>query len=184
MKKVAVFCGSREGNDPIFMEDAKKMGKLLANCGIELIYGGSMLGCMGAVAQGALENGGKVIGVTTKKLLNVELVHNHLTELHVVDTMHQRKAMMAERAEAFIALPGGIGTLEEWFEVFTWAQIGYHSKPCAFLNIDNYYDPLIDLFDHMIEKGFADSSYKNLIILEKEPKKLLRRIDSQLKTLH
>lgn len=109
-----------------------------------------------------MEAGGKVIGVIPEKLKNVEIAHQQLSELHVVNTMHERKALMVEYADGFIAFPGGSGTLEEWFEVFTWAQLGYHNKPCALLNINNYYTPILSLFDHMIEQGFIKSAYKDL----------------------
>lgn len=173
MKRVAIFCGSRPGNDPSYMNAASALGELLAKKGIELIYGGSRVGLMGAVANAVLDNGGKAIGVIPKKLMTIEIAHDHLSELHVVEGMHERKAMMSDLADAFIALPGGSGTLEEWFEVLTWAQIGYHQKPCCLLNINDYYTPLLSLFDHMIEQGFVLSEYKNLIIMESNPEKLI-----------
>ncbi|QGH32889.1 TIGR00730 family Rossman fold protein [Gracilibacillus salitolerans] len=176
MKRLAVYCGSSTGTDAIYVKEAKKLGQLLVRNGIDLVYGGSNVGCMGAVADGVLENGGNVIGVLPEKLKNVEIAHERLTELHVVQTMHERKAMMADYADGFIALPGGTGTLEEWFEVFTWAQIGYHKKPCALLNINNYYDPIMTLFDHMIEQGFVKPEYKELILIENDAKKLIDRL--------
>ncbi|CQR45862.1 LOG family protein YvdD [Paraliobacillus sp. PM-2] len=176
MKRLAVYCGSSEGNDPIYMKEARKLGNCLADANIGLVYGGSNVGCMGAVADGVLENGGKVIGVIPEKLKSVEIAHEKLTELHVVETMHQRKAMMAEYADGFIALPGGTGTLEEWFEVFTWAQIGYHQKPCALLNINQYYQPIMTLFDHMVEQGFVKQAYRELIVMENNPEQLIDRL--------
>lgn len=171
-----MYCGSSCGTDPIYVQEAKRLGQLLAREGIDLVYGGSNVGCMGAVADGVLESGGKAIGVIPEKLSNVEIAHDKLTKLHVVNTMHERKAMMADYADGFIALPGGTGTLEEWFEVFTWAQIGYHNKPCALLNINNYYDPIMTLFDHMIEQGFVKPAYRDLVVIENAPEKLLQRL--------
>ncbi|MBB6453664.1 hypothetical protein HNQ94_002113 [Salirhabdus euzebyi] len=176
MKTVAVYCGSSTGNDPIYMEAARALGTLLAKEGIDLVYGGATVGCMGAVADAVLEGGGKVIGVIPKKLANVEISHQTLTELHVVDTMHERKALMADYADGFIAMPGGTGTLEEWFEVFTWAQLGYHQKPCSFLNVNNYYDPIVSLFDHMIGQGFVKERYKDLILIDEDPKQLISKL--------
>ncbi|OIJ12522.1 Rossman fold protein, TIGR00730 family [Anaerobacillus alkalilacustris] len=173
MKKVAVFCGSRTGHDPKYMEAAKQLGKKLAEAKIDLVYGGSMVGCMGAVADAVMEGGGEVIGVIPKKLAKIEVAHQNLTKLHIVETMHERKAMMADLADGFIALPGGSGTMEEWFEVLTWAQIGYHKKPCSLLNINDYYTPLISFFDHMIEQGFVNKEHKQLIIVENEIDKLI-----------
>ena len=176
MKTIAVFCGSSAGNDPIYVQQAKSLGEKLVAEGINLVYGGSTVGCMGAVADAVMEAGGKVIGVIPKKLVNVELAHEHLTELHVVDTMHERKALMADYADGFIALPGGTGTLEEWFEAITWAQLGYHKKPCGLLNINSYYTPLISLFDHMIEHGFVKREYKELILIDKDPTLLIEKM--------
>lgn len=178
MKSIAVFCGSREGTDPAYMEAASNLGTLLAQENIKLIYGGSRVGLMGAVADAVIDAGGKAIGVIPKKLMTVETAHENLTELHVVEGMHERKAMMALLADAFVALPGGSGTLEEWFEVLTWAQIGYHQKPCCLLNTNNYYTPLLGLFDHMIEQGFVKKEYKELIIMETDPEKLLEKLKS------
>ncbi|MFE8700508.1 TIGR00730 family Rossman fold protein [Cytobacillus sp. FJAT-54145] len=176
MKTIAVFCGSSSGNDPIYMEEARKLGKRLVEHGLDLVYGGATVGCMGAVADAVMEAGGKAIGVIPEKLVRVEIAHNHLTELHVVKDMHERKALMAELSDGFISLPGGTGTLEEWFEVFTWSQLGYHNKPCALLNINQYYQPLYSLFDHMIEQGFVKKEYKDLILIEDDSEKLIERI--------
>lgn len=174
MRTIAVFCGSSTGNDPIYMSEARRLGRLLADHNIGLVYGGAAVGCMGAVADAVLEAGGRVIGVIPEKLADVEIAHKHLTELHVVGTMHERKAMMAELADAFITLPGGAGTMEEYFEVLTWAQIGYHTKPCALLNINGYYSPLMSLFEHMMEQGFVKERYRELIVLEEDPEVLLK----------
>ncbi|MBD8007649.1 LOG family protein [Bacillus norwichensis] len=176
MKTIAVYCGSSAGNDPIYMKEARDLGKILVDNGLNLVYGGATVGCMGAVADAVMEAGGKVIGVIPEKLKNVEIAHQQLSELHVVNTMHERKALMAEYADGFIALPGGSGTLEEWFEVFTWAQLGYHNKPCALLNINNYYTPILSLFDHMIDQGFIKSEYKDLIVINNNSKELVKEI--------
>lgn len=176
MKTIAVYCGASTGNNPIYMEQARELGEALALNGIDLVYGGATVGCMGAVADAVMEGGGKVIGVITQKLADVEIAHQQLTELHIVDTMHERKALMADYADGFIALPGGAGTLEEWFEVFTWAQLGYHTKPCALLNINSYYTPLLSLFDHMIEQGFVKEACKNVIITEDHATDLIERL--------
>ncbi|TDF95232.1 TIGR00730 family Rossman fold protein [Paenibacillus piri] len=178
MKTIAVFCGSGTGKDPIYMNEARKLGQTLAAHGLDLVYGGAVVGCMGAVADAVLESGGKVIGVIPQKLVNVEIAHNHLTELHVVETMHERKALMAQYADGFIALPGGTGTLEEWFEVFTWAQLGYHNKPCALLNINQYYTPILSLFDHMVEQGFVKGAYKDLIVTDDDSARLIDKLKS------
>ncbi|WP_314733349.1 TIGR00730 family Rossman fold protein [Anaerobacillus sp. CMMVII] len=160
------------------MEASRKLGKTLASEGIELIYGGAQVGCMGAIADAVIENGGKAIGIIPKKLMRVEIAHGSLTELHIVETMHERKAMMAELADGFIAMPGGSGTLEEWFEVLTWAQIGYHQKPCSLLNVNNYYTPLLSLFDHMIEQGFVREEYRQLILMESDPDKIVQKLQN------
>lgn len=176
MKRIAVFCGSSSGNNPAYLEAAKALGKKLAEENIEVVYGGAQVGLMGAVANSAMKAGGKVIGVIPKKLVTKEIAHNQLTELHIVEGMHERKAMMAELSDAFIALPGGSGTLEEWFEVLTWAQIGYHKKQCSLLNTNNYYTPLLSLFDHMIGEGFVAEKYRELIIVETEVNELLIKL--------
>ncbi|MEN2768471.1 TIGR00730 family Rossman fold protein [Ornithinibacillus xuwenensis] len=176
MKTIAVFCGSSKGIDPIYMEEAKNLGKVLVDNGLDLVYGGATVGCMGAVADAVMEAGGKVIGVIPEKLKNVEIAHETLSELYVVKGMHERKALMADYADGFVALPGGTGTLEEWFEVFTWAQLGYHNKPCALLNINHYYSPILSLFDHMIEQGFVKSEYKDLIVIDEESKALVTKL--------
>lgn len=176
MKTIAVYCGSSAGINPIYMKEARKLGEILVENGIDLVYGGATVGCMGAVADAVLEAGGKVIGVIPEKMKSVEIAHQKLTELHVVKTMHERKALMADYADGFIALPGGSGTLEEWFEVFTWAQLGYHQKPCALLNINNYYSPIVSLFDHMIEQGFVKSEYKELVVIDNDSNELINKL--------
>ncbi|MBG9782916.1 TIGR00730 family Rossman fold protein [Shouchella lehensis] len=176
-KKIAVFCGSASGTNPIYIEEAKRLGSLLAEQNRGLVYGGAQVGCMGAIANQVLEKEGHVHGVIPKKLMRVEVAHQHLTQLDVVETMHERKAKMAELSDAFVALPGGAGTLEEWFEVFTWAQLGYHQKPCGVLNVAGFYDPFLSMIDHTIEQGFMNPQYKELIIVADSSESLLKQLD-------
>ncbi|KRG15337.1 hypothetical protein ACA30_06850 [Virgibacillus soli] len=177
IKNIAVFCGSSAGKNKIYLENAKKLGEELASSGRTLVYGGAQVGCMGALANSALNNGGNVIGIIPKKLQDVEIAHQNLTELYVVETMHERKAKMADLANGFIALPGGAGTLEEWFEVFTWAQLGYHQKPCGLLNVNGFFEPLISMLDYTIEEGFMNAMYKDLIIIDSDPNSLLDKME-------
>nr|WP_242698523.1 TIGR00730 family Rossman fold protein [Bacillus sp. SD088] len=178
IKTIAVFCGSSVGNKEIYLDNAKKLGEELAASDRMLVYGGAQVGCMGALADSALNSGGNVVGVIPKKLQDVEIAHRNLTELYVVETMHERKAKMAELANGFIALPGGAGTLEEWFEVFTWAQLGYHQKPCGLLNVNGFFDPLMSMLNYTIEEGFMNSKYRDLIVIDSEPKRLLDKMEN------
>ncbi|MBB2479368.1 TIGR00730 family Rossman fold protein [Bacillus sp. APMAM] len=178
MKKLAVFCGSSNGASNVYIEEAKKLGKELAERKIALVYGGASVGVMGAVADSVLEAGGTVIGVMPSFLEKREISHKNLSELIIVDSMHDRKAKMADLADGFIALPGGPGTLEEFFEIFTWAQLGLHQKPCGLLNINHYYDPLVALFKHMAEEQFLHEKYRNLAIVDNDPKGLLDKFNS------
>src|SRR5699024_10821741 len=150
MKYIAVFCGSSQGASPDYIDQARKFGEELAKRDMTLVYGGASVGVMGAVSDVVLDAGGHVIGIMPTFLEQKEISHKRLSELIVVDSMHERKAKMAELADGFVALPGGPGTLEEFFEVFTWAQLGLHQKPCGLLNINRYFDPLVELFNHMI----------------------------------
>ena len=150
MKSVCVFCASSPGARPAYQEAAVSLGQELARRGLQLVYGGGKVGLMGILADAMLEVGGEVVGVIPKALLDKEVGHQGLTELHVVESMHQRKAMMADLADAFIAMPGGFGTLEEFCEMLTWSQLGLHSKPCGLLNIEGFYDPLLALFDRAV----------------------------------
>jgi len=177
INNLAVFCGSNTGINSVYIEHAEKFGKELANNNKTLIYGGAQVGCMGALADASLHSGGSVIGVIPQKLKAVEIAHDQLTDLHVVNTMHERKSKMSELADGFVALPGGSGTLEEWFEVFTWSQLGYHAKPCGLLNVNNFFDPLINMLDHTIEQGFMNKSYREMIIVSSDPKELLEKMD-------
>lgn len=175
LKRIAIFCGSRDGASKTYREGAIKLGLELVKNNITLVYGGSCVGIMGAVADVVINEGGKAIGVLPKFLEEREISHKNLTELIIVDTMHERKAKMAELADGFIALPGGPGTLEEFFEIFTWAQIGLHQKPCGLLNINHYYDPLITMLDHMVDQGFLPAQYRSLALIESDPKALIDR---------
>ncbi|MFD4932314.1 TIGR00730 family Rossman fold protein [Peribacillus butanolivorans] len=178
MKTLAVFCGSSKGASNVYLEAAKKLGKELAKRNITLVYGGACVGIMGAVADSVLEADGKVIGVMPSFLEKREISHKNLTELIVVDSMHERKAKMAELADGFIALPGGPGTLEEFFEIFTWAQLGLHHKPCGLLNINHYYDPLVALFNHMSDEQFLHEKYRSMALVDVEPNGLLDQFNT------
>lgn len=180
MKHIAVFCGSSNGTSDAYRLGAVEIGRELVKRDITLIYGGSCVGIMGAVADSVLHEGGSVIGIIPQFLKDREIYHKNLTELIVVDSMHERKANMAQLADGFIALPGGPGTLEEYFEIFTWAQLGLHHKPCGLLNINHYYDPLISLFDHMVKEQFMQEKYRPMAILDTDPSRLLDQLASYI----
>ncbi|WP_422376919.1 TIGR00730 family Rossman fold protein [Roseibium sp.] len=173
MKTICVFCGSSYGTRDNYAEAARTTGRAIAENGYALVYGGARVGLMGTVADAALEAGGKVIGVLPRALQEKEIGHEGLTELHLVGSMHERKAMMADLSDAFIALPGGVGTLEEIFEVWTWGQLGYHQKPCGFLNIDGYYDHLIRFLDHQTEEGFTKKVMRDMAQIADTPEGML-----------
>jgi len=175
--KVAVFCGSSTGNKLSYVNEAKKLGLFFANNGIDLVYGGGKVGLMGTIADAALSHGGKVIGVIPEYLKEKEIAHEGLTELIVVRDMHERKACMASMADAFVALPGGAGTLEEIFEAWTWAQLGHHSKPCAFYNTNGFYDHLLAMITNMIDSGFLNAEYSEMLILADSPEILIQGIE-------
>ncbi|WP_341786516.1 TIGR00730 family Rossman fold protein [Rummeliibacillus suwonensis] len=183
MQNVAVFCGSSIGKDHIYLESAEQLGRELAVHGKTLIYGGAQVGCMGAIANATLENGGQAIGVIPQKLKDVEIAHENLTKLYIVNSMHERKEKMEKLANGFIALPGGAGTLEELFEVFTWAQLGYHEKPCGLLNVYGFFEPLLSMLDYIISQEFMKSEYKELFIVDSDPERLLKRMDSYQPTV-
>ncbi len=178
IKSVAVFCGSRPGASDAYIEGAKAVGKELAKRNITLVYGAASVGIMGAVADSVLENGGQAIGVMPEFLKRKEIVHPRLSELIIVDSMHERKAKMADLANGFIALPGGPGTLEEFFEIYTWSQLGLHQKPCGILNINQYYDPLITLYQHMLKEKFLDEKFRDMALVDVEIANLLDQFDS------
>jgi len=173
MKRICVFCGSSPGNDPRYLEAARSMGRLLAGRGLGLVYGGGSVGLMGAVADAALAAGGEAIGVIPRVLQIRELAHRSLTTLHVVGSMHERKALMAELSDGFVALPGGMGTLEELSEVLTWAQLGIHARPVGLLDVAGYYRPLATFFDQAVTAGFLRPSHRRLLLVGDQPGPLL-----------
>ncbi len=176
MKRVCVFCGSARGSRSQYLEAAQEVGGLLAARGLTLVYGGGNVGLMGAVADAALAAGGEVIGVIPESLVAWEVAHAGLTDLQVVPSMHVRKARMADLADAFIALPGGFGTFDEFCEVLTWSQLGFHQKPCGVLNVAGYYTPLLALFDHAVEEQFLRPQHRALVLEDTDPTRLLDRL--------
>jgi uncharacterized protein (TIGR00730 family) len=178
VKRLCVFCASSYGNRPVYMQAAQEIGRTLAQRGIGVVYGGGNVGLMGVVADAALEAGGEVIGVIPKALADVEIAHAGLTQLHIVGSMHERKALMADLSDGFIALPGGFGTLEEFAEVLTWSQLGLHQKPCGLLNVAGYYDSLIAFFNHAIEEKLLKPENRSLVLDSHDCEDLL----NQLKT--
>jgi len=176
LSSIAVYCGSNRGADPAFAEAAAAMGTLLAERGIGLVYGGGHVGLMGVLADAVLAAGGEVLGVITRALEAKEVVHRRLTELVVTATMHERKAAMADAADAFIMLPGGYGTFDEFFEVLTWTQLGIHDKPCGVLDVAGFFAPLRDLLDAATAAGFVLPVHRNLVITESDPAALLDRL--------
>lgn len=176
LASIAVYCGSSNGVDPSHVECAHEFGKLLAMHGIALVYGGGNVGLMGAVADGALWAGGEVHGVITEALKVKELAHPDLTSLVVVDTMHERKAAMADRADAFVALPGGFGTFDELFEVITWTQLGIHEKPCGILNNRGFFDELIAFIDKTTAAGFIKQVHRDAVVVEADGELMLERL--------
>jgi uncharacterized protein (TIGR00730 family) len=173
---ICIYCGSRTGADPAFADAAREVGTLIGERGWHLVYGGGRAGLMGIVADAALAAGATVTGVIPASLMDRELGHPRLTELHVVETMHQRKTMMAERADAFLALPGGIGTFEELFEAWTWRQLGYHDKPLGLLNVAGYYDRLLSFIEDVTTQGFVAQPQKDLLEVDADAAPLLERL--------
>ena len=173
MEAVCVFCGSKEGSRPSYVEAAGKMGKEIAHRGLGLVYGGGRVGLMGAVADAVLEEGGEVVGVIPEALIAREIAHSGLTELHVVGSMHERKKLMADLSDGFITLPGGYGTLEEFLEVLSWAQLSMHEKPCGLLDVDSFWRPLSALFDQLVAEGFVHPDHRSLVLTEQNPDALL-----------
>jgi uncharacterized protein (TIGR00730 family) len=178
LKSVCVFCGASPGARPIYHEAAANLGRSLAERGITLIYGGGAVGLMGVVADAALAAGGEVIGIIPQSLERAEIGHSGLTRLEVVDGMHARKARMAELADAFIALPGGLGTLEELFEVWTWGQLGYHAKPLGLLEVDGFYARLTDFLDHLVAERFVREQHRDILQVSESAAELLTLMDS------
>jgi uncharacterized protein (TIGR00730 family) len=173
--RICVFCGSSPGRDERYLAAATGLGTLLARRGIGLVYGGARVGTMGAVADAALAAGGEVIGVIPENLMHREVPHRGLTELRVVADMHQRKAAMAEAADGFLVLPGGAGTLEEFFEVWTWAQLGLHAKPIGLVDVNGFYQPLLRMVEHLVETGFLRAEYAEILAVDPDPAVLLDR---------
>jgi len=173
MRRICVFLGSNAGRRPEYRQAALDFGRLLARERIGLVYGGASVGLMGALADAALAAGGEVIGVIPQRLVDKEVAHLGLSDLRVVGSMHERKALMASLADAFVALPGGIGTLEELFEVWTWAQLGSHEKPCAVLDVAGYYRPLLRFVDHAVEEGFMRAAHRDMLLVAEDPEALL-----------
>lgn len=173
MKRVCVFCGSNSGSRAAYLKATQALGQALARRGIGLVYGGGRVGLMGALADAVLVKGGEVIGVIPKAMVVKELAHRGLADLRVVGSMHERKALMADLADAFVALPGGYGTLEEFCEVLTWSQLGLHRKPCGLLNIAGFYDPLLALFDHASTEQFVRPVHRSMVLVEQDPDCLL-----------
>ncbi|HSQ34640.1 MAG TPA: TIGR00730 family Rossman fold protein [Candidatus Binatia bacterium] len=175
MKRIGVFCGSSAGARPEYGRAARQVGALLAQRKIGLVFGGGRVGMMGLLAQAALDNGGEVIGVIPRELHEKKVAFSGLSDLRVVKTMHERKALMAELSDGFMALPGGLGTLEELFEILTWAQLGLHRKPCGLLNVAGYFTPLLDFLDHVAAEGFVDDAHRSMILTAADPETLHRR---------
>jgi uncharacterized protein (TIGR00730 family) len=178
IRRLCVYCASNDGNRPIYKETARSFGKLLASKGIALVYGGGRAGMMGALADGALEVGGEVIGVMPHGLVQREVAHTGLTRLEIVDTMHERKARMASLADGFVALPGGLGTLEEFFETWTWAQLGVHAQPVALLDVEGFWSPLVRLMDHVQTEGFLRGAAREFVLVDDDMDRLLERLVS------
>ncbi len=176
MARLCVFCGSSPGRRPIYVDAAVRLGRALAERGHGLVYGGGSVGLMGTVADAVLEGGGEAIGVIPRSMVDRELAHQRLTALHVVETMHERKAKMVSLSDAFVALPGGHGTLDELFEALTWSQLGIHEKPIGMWNVDGYWDPLLAALDHMSAEGFVRPHDRARLIDERELEPLLARL--------
>jgi uncharacterized protein (TIGR00730 family) len=176
-RKICVFCGSSSGVRPGYATTARELGRLLAGRNIGLVYGGGSVGLMGILADATLAAGGEVIGVIPQSLADREVAHRGLSELRIVETMHERKAVMADLADAFIAMPGGFGTLDEFFEILTWAQLGIHAKPCGLLNVESYFDSLLEFLDRAVDDQLLKPAHRKLILVENEPRELLARLE-------
>jgi uncharacterized protein (TIGR00730 family) len=184
IRRICVFCGSSCGTNPAYRRAAEELGQLLAKRNIGLVYGGGCIGLMGALADAALAAGGEVIGVIPDSLLRREVGHRGVTTLHVVETMHQRKALMADLADAFIALPGGYGTLEEFCEIVTWSQLGIQQKPCGLLNVERYWEGLLAMLEHSVSEGFLRPENRDLVLVASTPRQMLERLLKWKPPLH
>lgn len=176
MTNICVFAGSSHGLRPSYRDAARRLGNHLAGRGIGLVYGGASVGLMGTIAESVLQHGGDVTGVLPRALLDVEIAHQHLTELRIAESMHDRKAQMAELSDAFILLPGGIGSLEETFEAWTWSQLGLHGKPIGILNVDGFYDGLLGFLDHLVSERFMKQAHRDVLVVEQAPEPLIDRL--------
>jgi uncharacterized protein (TIGR00730 family) len=176
VERICVFCGASPGARPEYRETTAELARLLVREGIGIVYGGGGVGLMGALADAVITEGGEVIGVIPRALVDREIAHRDVADMRVVGSMHERKALMAELADAFIALPGGLGTLEELFEVYTWAQLGLHQKPCALLDVAGYYDGIADFLAHAVEERFVREEHREMLIVESDPRVLLERL--------
>jgi uncharacterized protein (TIGR00730 family) len=178
MKSICVYCGSNPGRQEAYSSAARDLAKSLVDRNLRLVYGGASVGIMGLIADSVLQLGGQAVGVIPDALVRKELAHTNLTELHVTQSMHERKTLMAELSDGFIAMPGGIGTLEEIFEIWTWAQLGFHRKPCGFLNIEGYFDSLTTFLDHAVAEQFVKKPHRSMLIVDSAPETLLDRFAS------
>jgi len=178
MNRICVYCGSSPGKQPAYREAARELGHELARRNLGLVYGGASIGVMGAVADAVLERNGEVIGVIPHALATKEVAHHGLNELIVVDSMHERKAKMAELSDGFIALPGGWGTIEEIFEMLTWAQLGFHENPCGLLNVISYFDPLFEFIENAVDQRFVKEQHRLMMMMEEKPADLLDRFEN------
>jgi hypothetical protein len=178
LRRICIFCGSSSGTREVYRQTAQTVGRLLCRRGIELVYGGGHVGLMGIVADACLNEGGRVIGVIPQALADREVAHTGLTELRIVSSMHERKALMADLSDAFISLPGGYGTWEEFFEVLTWSQLGIQRKACGVLNVDGYYDPLLEMADRALSEGFLRDVHRNLLLSDSDPERLVDRLSN------
>ena len=177
MKRVCVNCGSSPGFNPLYIEMAEKLGEALIECNLELVYGGADVGLMGKVADTVLKAGGSVIGIIPKAFAH-KVSHQGLTKLHIVESMHERKAMMCDLSDGFIALPGGFGTIEEVTEILTWSQLGLNTKPCGIINVNRYFDTLLSFFDGAVAEGFMKQEHRDMLLVEESPKALLEKFYS------
>lgn len=178
MRRICVFCGSNAGARSEFAEAARALAAVLVERKLGIVYGGGNVGMMGVLADAALERGGEVTGVIPRTLVDKEVAHRGVTELLIVETMHERKARMNDLSDAFIALPGGFGTLDEFFEVLTWSQLGFHGKPCALLNVAGYYDLMLAMLDHAVAERFLRPAHRELVIADTDPSRLLQRLSA------
>ncbi|MBI1939111.1 MAG: TIGR00730 family Rossman fold protein [Ignavibacteriales bacterium] len=175
MKRICVYCGSSSGSMPEYVQAARSLGKIIVENNLSLVYGGASVGLMGEVADSVLQEGGEAIGIITNSLIEKEVAHKNLTNLHVVDTLSERKTMMAELSDGFVALPGGYGTLDELFEILTLAQLGFHNKPCGVLNVNSYFDKLFEFIDTAVSEQFIKDIHRSIILIDENPDVLIKK---------